>query len=267
MPTLSVPIPQLEYEVVSPGLAALEEPLVVRCAAVTFPDGSVFDQRNLGSAGLYLYRQRTPGVTEIWNRGEKVWQPDPGTALGDLEPEPFIFKPEEEVPWQGLLVAAGRKDKNGVDQFQKATPEFPRYLFRAYFAAARNGSSYEGLSAPSASVRFVSMMDTIRVGLKVPEDQSPQDADEVAFFLRDASQQLLGTVKVKSEGGSARIEIANHQAGTERAVIRLLPSGDVEIQPLPGGKLVVSAPLHAEQVFYQPSGAAGNPVGPKRWLP
>ena len=245
MPALSVPTPQLEYEAVGPGLAVLEKPLEIRCTTVTFPDGGAFDQTDLGSAGLYLYRQETPGVTEIWNKGEKVWQPDPGVALGDLKAEPLIFKLGEEAPWQGLLVAAGQKDRDGADQFRKATTDLPRYLVRAYFATTRNGNTFSGLSGPSATVRFTGAGDAMLAGIGVPEGKTPRNADEVTFFLRNSSLQPIGAVVIQADDGSAQIEVSNYLAGTQKAVIRLLATGDVEIQPAPGRKLIVAGVVEA----------------------
>lgn len=267
MPNLFVPTPILEFKAVDTGLAALEKPLEVCCGAVMFPDGTNFEQKNLGTAGFFIYKQQSVGSAEIWNEETKLWEPDPGTAVGNLKPRTLIFKQGDPIPWRAMVVAAGQKDQNNQDQFQKAVSLFPHYFFRAYFAATRNGRSFSGLSGASLPVRFISLLDAIRAGVKVGEDQTPEDATEVLLFLRDLSRQFLGTIEIRSESGSSRIEISNRAAGAQKAVIRVLPSGDIEIQPAPGQKLVISGSMEAERIFYQPADTvSGNPVGGKKWL-
>lgn len=339
MPDLSVPIPTLKFEAIEPGLAVLEKPIEVCCAAVTFPDGTVFDQNNLGTAGFFVYRKQNAASTEIWNEDTKLWEPDPGAVLGSLKPKPLIFNQGAPSPWQFPLVAAGQKDKNDLDQFQKvqkAAPNFPQYFFRAYFASpflfsiglefqrnldnreiserlrqtfrvnrislssnvtvsiekqgnkwlitdkdnkktysvrtegnqinvyasTDNGNLSSGLSAPSSAIRFASVTDTMRAGIQVGENQKPETATEVLLFLRNDRLELIGSVEIKNVGGLAQIEISNRNA--VGAVIRLLPGGDVEIQPRQ--KLVITGYIEAERIFYQPADSAGTPNGPKQWL-
>lgn len=263
MPSMVVPTP-----IVKPvGLAALEKPLEVRSAKVVFPDGAEFGQAS-GTAGFFVYREQSAGAVEIWNEEAKQWQADPGGAPSALKPKPLIFKADDpSAPWQSPVVAAGQKDKDGKDQFGKARPDFPRYHFRTFFSGESGGTAYEGLSAPTAPIRFVSAMDAMRAGIKVGEDQTPEDATEITLFLKDAALRVLGSVFIRSEGGSARVEVSNFQAGAQRAVVRLLPNGDIELQPAAGRNVVLAGPLLAGSINYQPADQiSGAPIGARKWL-
>ena len=242
MPSLAVPTPTLKP--VTDGVALLEKPLEVQCATATFPDGTAFDQNSLATpeaaAGFFIYRRRNASVTEIWNEENKLWEPDPGAALADFKPKPFIFKEGEALPWQTPVVAAGQKDSNDADQFQKSLFGFPQYFFRAFFSATQNGLTSSGLSGASQFVRFVSVIDVMRAGIRVGEDETPEDATEVTLFLRNAALTTIGSVEIKSESGTARVEISNRDAaGAQRAAIRLLPNGDAEIQAAGASRAVV----------------------------
>lgn len=262
MPTLNVPTPTLEFEAVAPGLAALEKPVEVRCGAPTFPDGSPFAEDDLGTAGFFVYRQQGPATTELWSEGAKRWEPDPGAAVAGFKTRPLVFSQGGAAPWRGPLVAAGQKDEGHQPQFQPTTADFPRYLFRAYFAASRKGQPFSGLSAPSAPVRFVGLLDAMRAGLGLGDGESPEDATLVRMFLRDANLQFAGLVEIRREGSSAVVEISNREAGSQRAMIRLKSNGDVEVEPAGGRHIVLSGP-----VLYQPADANGIPVGLKKYLP
>lgn len=266
MSHLVVPTPTLKFEAIAAGVAPLETPLEVRTAKVLLPDGSEFAQTNLGTAGFFVYRKPSAATTELWNEEAKNWQPDPGPAVSGLKPKPLIFKEGDPFPWQAPLVAAGQKDKNEKDQFKKAKFGFPVYFFRAFFSATLNAVPVSGLSNPSAAVSFVSALDAIRAGVAVGEDETPKDATEITVFLRDASLKTLGSVMIRAEGASARLEISNSVAGAQRAVLRIRPNGDVEIQPGGGGNVIVGGPMLADRIFYQPADISGNPTGGKKWL-
>lgn len=77
-------------------------------------------------------------------------------------------------------------------------------------------------------MRFSSLLETIRAGMKTTPEEI-NSATEIELFLRNASRQIIGSVRITSGGGSAQIEIANKDAsGTPRAFVQLLPSGDFE---------------------------------------
>jgi hypothetical protein len=270
MPSLDIPVPTLKGA--SAGVAQLEKPLEVLSAEVTFPDGAAFGQTTLGTpnaaAGFFVYRQPSALLTQVFDENAKAWVADPGPAVVNLKPKPFVFQEGDPAArWQSLLVAVGQKDAAGADQFKKATGGFPRYFFRAFFAGEHGGVAHSGLSAPTAPVTFISALDAMRAGIKAGDDQTPENATEIVFFLRNSALDIIGSVEIRSEGGSARVEISNRDAaGTKKAVVRLLPNGDVEVTPAPGRDIIFGGPLNADRIFFQPANATGAAVGAKVWL-
>lgn len=272
MPSLSVPIPNLKFEAIAPSqqnLAVLEKPLEVRCSAVQFPNGMTFEQKHQKIAGFFIYRRQIAPIIEIWDEAAKQWIPDPGEAIASLKPTPFAFKSEDTShPWLGLLVPAAQKDKTEKPQFDKAgSSGFPQYFFRAYFASNDKTGDFSGLSSPSLALRFINILDAIQAGIAVGEGQTPANATEIQLFLRNSNLQVIGSVEIIAEGNSTKIEIANRNAGgVKQAIVRLLSTGDVEIQPAPGKSVKVSGAIEGDRIFYQPADATGNPIGSKRWL-
>ena len=260
MPSLLVPLPTVKFTTAIPNEAVLEKPVEIHCGNVTFPNGQLFEQNQQQVAGFFVYRQQA-GFVEIWDETAKQWKPDPGEALGALPPKPLAFKPGESEPWQSLFVPAG--EKNPV--FETKDRGF-KYFFRAYFVSNEKTGSISGLSVPSVAVKFIGILDAIRAGIKLGENQKPEDATEVELFLRNESGRIIGSVAISSEGDSARIEIKNSASSGQRAIVSLLPSGDVEIIPASDKKVLIQGDLEVSSIFYQPANAAGNAIGPKRWL-
>ncbi len=260
MPLL-VPIPTLSFESLpgSPNLTVLEKPLKVLGGAVTFADGKPFDQSQQAAAGFLIYRQQA-GLTEIWNEAMKLWFPASSTDVASLKPKPFAYQPGEANPWQGLLVPAAEQDTT----FKDAATGY-QYFVRAYFVSNASTGSLSGLSPPSAQVQFTSLLDSLRAGIKPRDGKKIDDTDEIQLFLRNANRQTIGSVLIREEAGAARVEISNFNgSGTPQAMIRLLPTGDIEIQPAAGREVKILGAM--APLFYQPADAAGNPVGSKRWL-
>jgi hypothetical protein len=259
---VSTPTLSFEHLPAPPNLAVLEKPVQVLCGVVTFPDGKIFDQSQQATAGFFVYRQQA-GVTEIWNETTKLWVADPGLALDSFKPKPLAYQPSQPSPWQGLLVPAIEKDT----AFDNAAAY--DYFIRTYFVSNPSTGSLNGLSPPSSLVKFANLIDSLRAGIKVPDRKKPEDIDEIQLFLRNPSLQIIGSVMIREDAGAARIEIANFDGSspsTPRAVIRLLPTGDIEIQPAAGREVKIVGSVSVGSVFYQPANAAGNPVGVKRWL-
>jgi hypothetical protein len=272
MPSLSVPIPSLKFEAIDPSqpnLAVLEKPIEVRCSVVQFPNGTPFEQKHQKVAGFFIYRRQIASIVEIWDEASKQWIPDPGEAIADLKPIPFAFKSEDtSQPWMGLLVPAAQKDKTDKSQFIKAgSSGFPQYFFRAYFGSNDKIGDFSGLSSPSLALRFTNILDAIRAGIAVGEEETPANATEIQLFLRNSDRQVIGSVEIVADGNSTQIEIANRDAGgVKQAIVRLLSTGDVEIQPAPGRQVRVAGFIDGDRIFYQPADAVGNPIGSKRWL-
>lgn len=259
MATLTVQAPTLNFDAVTPGVAVLEKKFELKCGAVSFPDGRTFSQLDLGAGGFFIYRrQSAAAATEVWDEDTKEWKPESSVIVDALKPKPFFFKEGEPSPWQAVLVAAGQKDKNNADQFAKQSSGFPEYFFRVYFASANNGSRLSGLSTPSSSVRFVNLTDAFRAGIRLNDNEKPENATEIEFFLRNSALQLIGSVLLRNVGGSAEIEVAkvdpvtgpvskvkfntdgsidivSHELDlTRKAAIRLRASGDIAVEPASG---------------------------------
>ena len=266
MTALTVPIPVLKYPEVPPGLAVLEKPVEIQSAAITFPDGAGFGPEDLnppGVAGFFVYHRPAAGLSEIWNTAVRQWEPDPALTPGALKPQALIFKAGEALPWQALLVAAGQKDKDGNDQFRKSSAGllFPQYFVRTCFSCHRNGVTFAGLSPPSPPVCFTGLMDAMRTGILLAEGQTPENATEATFFLRDDSRRIIGSVRITSEAGSARIEMANAAAGVPQAVIRCRADGGVEVQAAAGKTIKLGSPLDVEQIFHDQAAIRFQPDG------
>jgi hypothetical protein len=257
MPSLSVPIPSLKFEAIDPSqpnLAVLEKPIEVRCSVVQFPNGTPFEQKHQKVAGFFIYRRQIASIVEIWDEASKQWIPDPGESIADLKPIPFAFKSEDtSQPWMGLLVPAAQKDKTDKSQFIKAgSSGFPQYFFRAYFGSNDKIGDFSGLSSPSLALRFTNILDAIRAGIAVGEEETPANATEIQLFLRNSNLQTIGSVVISTlDDTSTKVEISNFNGfGTQQAVIRLLSDGDVEIQPAPGKKVKVLGLMETQQISY-----------------
>lgn len=231
MPTLSVPVPTLS---ISNSVATLEKPVEFSSVGPTLPDGFAFTRTHLGKAGFFILR-RTGGSAsdEIWDGKAKTWRPAVDPVNSDLEPAPLLYK-ENVARWQGLFVAAGQKDKNDHDQFQKAVPDYPQYAVQTFFEARNGAETLAGVSPASARFRFVSLADTIKAGLALGPNQTTENATELTIFLRS--------------GGH----------------VKLLPTGDVEIAPGPGRRIFLRGQVETQEILYQP-GPPGS-LGAKRWL-
>jgi len=249
--SLLVSTPTLSFEPFEPlppfpKPIALEKPVKVRCGVVTFPDGKIFDQSQQVTAGFFIYRQQA-GATEIWNETMKLWVADPGLALATLQPKPLAYQPNDPAPWQGLLVPAIEQDtafKNRVGY---------DYFVRTYFVSNTSTGSLNGLSPPSSLVRFTRLIDALRAGIKLPDDKKAGDIDEIQLFLRNPSLQIIGSVMIREDGGAAQIEIANFDSSsslTPRAVIRLLPTGDIELQAAADKKIKVLGDMETQKISY-----------------
>ncbi|HKP51317.1 MAG TPA: hypothetical protein VJ183_01550 [Chloroflexia bacterium] len=251
----------MKYEDAGGGRAALENPVEVLCASPTFPDGSTFGQADLGTAGFLVYRMMSAGALwEVWDGNAKEWVAQTG-AEATLKKEPLTYKDGKPLPWQGMLVAAGQKDKSEQDQYATVTPPsaHPQYAVRAYFSAKRGEQEYSGLSAASAPVSFVSMTDAIRAGLSIPKGQKPMSATQVTIFLRDASLVTIGSVDIRADGGSSEITISNaSSAGSPLAQVILTSAGEIRLIPASTQKVVITGPLETEQITYQPQGGGAK---------
>jgi hypothetical protein len=260
MPDLIVPTPDLKFEPLVPGIAAQEQPVEVRLAAVQFPDGSPFMPKDMVSAGFLVYRQSGPAASlDVWDTDGKAWRLESAARLDDLQAQAMAYKEGDPLPWLGLLVALGQKDGAGKDLFEGQPSGFPRYGFRARFVGRRGQEQLKGLSPPSAFVGFAKISDQNQAGLAIQPDGPPKDATEVQLFLRNASRQEIGSLLIKADGGSAVIEITNFTAGgTPLAQMALLSTGEIQLKPGNGKKVIIEGDLETNRISYVPNLATGS---------
>lgn len=266
MATLTIPIPEWQADQTPDRRVLTEKQIKVRLGPVSLPDGSTFQDVNLGTAGFFTYRQLASGVTEIWN--EKMpgnWEADPGIGVGAvMKPAPFIYTADDPFPWRALVLALGQKTADEKDKFEAAKPpsfQYPSYSFRAYFEMTdNNGVKISGLSGATVPVRFlVDSGDSFLVGLRT--DKKPEEAEKVEVFIKDINRLVIGRVELERVGATARIRLARlNAAGGLIAQVTLDEHGNILLNC--PGKVIVQAPeLETERIKYQPS--AG---GPKQYL-
>jgi hypothetical protein len=236
MSDLVVPIPQLkqkDQEAWDGGLYVLEQPLEIHSDPVVLPDGAPFGLENLGKAGFFIYRRLAPGAAlEFWNDGQKSWEADPGDAVADHQPTAYAFEATVAAPWRGILAAAAGEDKEGARQFQAGGP---LYFLRSYFETALDGAHYTGLSGPTAPIRFVPFLDMARAGFTVGDGQTPLDATEITYFLRNQDHHFIGWVRIENDAEAGKLEIANFDASDDkRARIAFSRDGSITIHSLSG---------------------------------
>jgi hypothetical protein len=213
--TLIVATPSLQAELSGPGVAVLEKPVTLVSPAVTLPDGTPLTDQTPGVvAGFFLFRRKGSTVTEVWDETAKAWRVLADALVMALKPKPLAYK-KESGTWEGLFVAS--TDKGAVET--GATD----YLFRTFFQVPSGGTTLGALSSATPALHFVAMIDAAQGGLKVVP---PEGATEVLLFLRDASKQLIGSVRMVNESGRARIELV----GAGGAFVRLTSLGDIELQ-------------------------------------
>ena len=68
---------------------------------------------------------------------------------------------------------------------------------------------------------------------------SPETATEMKIYLRDAAKQVIGSVHLVNQSGTARIDVTN----TAGARVRLASNGDIELRPANGHAVVVQGHL------------------------
>ncbi len=251
---LTVPAPVLQYEPAGP-TALLEKPVNVSLGPLAHADGASATPDELQKIGAFVYRVATGGGSEeIWNDGAQAWQPSvtDSSALAAWMPVALTFKPGHAQPWQGVLVAAGQKDQAGAPRYAGARNGVPVYRLRALAQFKRDGVLDEGLSPPSADLRFVSAVENQRFQIGFDTD-SAADCTRARLQLRNADLVTTGFIELRAAG--AELEIARCDAAGQTLVRVLLnAAGDIELRPAPGRKVIVQGDLEAEHVRYLPGG-------------
>jgi hypothetical protein len=253
---LTLSAPQLVFDPPA-GPPELEKPVTLRVGPIRFPDGQDVTQADVQKVGAFVYRG-APGSEEMWDESAGEWKPATTdlAQLAPLAPLPLTFKSGEPAPWQGLLVAAGQKDKSDAPRYAKAVGGVPRYRLRVFAHAKQGSAEHQALSDPSPDVLFVTASENQRFAVAL-DTGNARTAEGARLVLKNASLAEAGFVEIRSAGGQ-EVEIANcNTGGAVLARVLLAANGDIRLMPGPGGRVVLNGPLEAEQITYQP--ASGGP--------
>lgn len=265
MATFILPMPEWEAVQIPDGRVVMEKEIRLQLSPVSLPDGSVFQDINLGTAGFFTYRRLSVGPAEIWNEETLNWEADPGVDVSAFQPTSLIFQADGLFPWWATVMATGLKTSDGDDKFQEAVAgsEYPRYFFRCYFEAEMDdGTTLSRLSAASASIRFLAIGESMLAGLRI--DKPPEEAGQIQLFLKDENRRLIGVVELQRIGNDARLSLmqldnsgnpvsrmtigedgsievaANQQSAFLRTEVQLMTSGDIAIRSAPGKAVTIN---------------------------
>lgn len=254
---LTLPAPILATDPPA-GPPSLEKPVTLKLGPLTFPDGQPLQQDDTRKIGVFVYRSSGSGE-EIWNDSEQNWTAVPAdpAALGALTALPLLFKAGDPAPWQGLLVAAGQKDKGGGPRYITAQNGAPAYRVRAFVQARQNGVEHIGLGPQSPDLHFVSLADSQRFAVQLDTGDA-QNCQEVKLMLKNSALNAAGYLQIRTTGGQ-EVVIANcTPGGAPHARITLMDNGDIRLEPASGRNIVLAGTLEAERINYQPAGGAGR---------
>ena len=251
MSSLTLQAPQWQFEPAGPS-AQLEKPVTVKLPPITYADGQAASQAQLQKIGAFVYRSKA-GAEELWNEAQQAWQPSATdlATLATLTPIALAFKDGQPQPWQGLLVAAGQKDKDGAPRFAKAVNGEPAYRVRALAQFKRDGALAQALSAPSADLTFISTTENQRFAIAL-DTETAADCTVARIQLKTGSLQPAAFIELRASG--PELEIANCDAsGQARARVVLTAAGDIELRPLAGRRVIVHGDLETEHLRYLPA--------------
>lgn len=246
MNSLSIAAPDLSWTPSGP--PQLEHPIEVRLHAIHYSDGAEAVEADAQKVGAYVYRLGSAGE-ELWNETEQRWVEAPADPAA-LPPVPFIYKAGDPLPWQGMLIAIGQKDKYGNSRFGKATGGEPRYRLRAYAQFKRDGADYAGLSDPSHELSFVSGTENQRFDVEMTPPDDPQQTEKVCIRLKNANLVPAGYFEIRAAGGQ-EVEIVNCDAGGSKlAAVLLAADGSIRLQPATGKKIVLAGDIESQRIRY-----------------
>ena len=251
MIALPLPDPQLGWAPAGP--AQLEQPVEVRLPALPYPDGTEAVEADALRIGAYVHRFDAAGE-RVWDEKAQSWIDVPAD-LAALQPVPFIYKAGDPLPWQGTLIAIGMQDKDKQPRFAKAAGGAPIYRLRAYAHFKTADAEYQGLSAYSAPLAFVSGLENLPFSIEMlPDPQAPQ---RVSIKLKNAALAPAGYLEIRAAGGQ-EVEIANCSAsGAKLAEVLLAADGSIRLKPASGQKIVLEGDLLAQRIRYQPDSGGG----------
>jgi hypothetical protein len=257
MQPLTVPEAQLVFDPPG-GPPPLEKPVIVRAAAIRFPDGQDVTNDDVRTLGAFVYRG-APGSEEVWDEKARQWTAAPAdaSALAALKPLPLTAADGEPEPWKGTLVAAGQKDAAGNPQFAKAEAGSPVYRLRVFAHAVRDGVEHRALGGASPDLQFVSATENTRFAVTFDTGQAT-DATTARLLLKQGSLAPAGYLEIRATGGQ-ELELANcDSSGAVLARVTLAANGDIRLAPASGRNIVLDGPLEAGRITYQPHGGGAR---------
>jgi hypothetical protein len=231
---LTVPQPTLSQEGTAGNWLTVQKPIKVACGPVRFPDGTAVGTENVVQCGFSLYRERTVGTVEVWDKTGKVW-----TTLGSAPERETLFFMEDK--WQSVIVAVGQKDRANQNKFgTDPLTRFPNYFVRCSFVAKDvQGSEHTGESTNSQAVEIVDPSEQKRAGLSM-EPMDPADAREIRLFLKDAALvDEQGKIVIKEDGGGFLIELKS-----SGAMLAINKDGEITLNPRPGQAVRIEGDVH-----------------------
>ncbi|RYG25202.1 hypothetical protein EON82_08035 [bacterium] len=238
---MTVPAPTLKIEG-TPDAAPLEMPVNLSVAGVNLADGSPFEESSLGTAAYLVFREKASGSPqEIWDKELKAWASGDGTGT---KGEDLAFK---DGNWNGILVAAGKQDKDGKPQFEKHLGGYPRYLFAGSFAD-KSGNLVVGPKSPPVS--FISASDKNLIGVLPKDGEKPESATQARLFLKSDPSRTIGQVRIENDA-SLVLETFNPSGGVMTS-LTLNPDGSIRLK----GRLIVDGDIEVGHVSYLDAGNA-----------
>ena len=238
--------------------APIDKPVTLTLAPLSLADGSVPLADEVSKVGVFV--QRADGL--LWHDKQQVWVTPPSDPEGFAALEPLALTPKADTPpgtpaaYQAELIATGQKDKAGAPRFVALNDGGDAYRLRSFALVKKAGMLHIGLGTASSDLRFVRLQGEERFGPMFDTD-GPQDCTDVRFRLRDASGQFSAWLRLRSS--PREVELANFDAtGSPLASVRLTASGDIELHPATGKKVLVTGDLEAEGIRYQPFGGGAK---------
>jgi hypothetical protein len=246
MTPITLPAPQLTWDPPGPQ-PELESPVNVKLPALAYPSGAAVAQADVRKLGVFVYRFAA-GLEEIWNESDGAWQPAPPDP-GAMTPLPLQFKDGEPLPWSGVLVAAGQKDKAGAARFVKAAGDEPRYVLRAFAKLQKDGEEFGGLGPPGPDLRFTSAADNQRFNIEL-DPENGREARRARLQLRTAGHTPIGWIEIRAADGVVEIVKCDAGGGALSAVV-LADDGSIHLRPAAGREIVLDGDLRAKRVRYE----------------
>lgn len=238
--------------------APIDKPVKLTLPELTLADGSVPSTEEVSKVGVFM--QRADGL--LWHDKQQAWVAPPSDTEGWAMLEPLALTPNSDAPpdtpaaYQAELIAMGQKDKANAPRFVALNDGGGAYRLRSFALVKKAGTLHIGLGVASSDLRFVRLQGEERFG-PLFDTEGPQDCADVRFRMRDAAGQFSAWLRLRSN--PREVELANFDAtGAPLASVRLTASGDIELRPAAGKRVLVTGDMEAEGIRYQPFGGGAK---------